>query len=65
MTDGAFQPASENSWSARYKRNLARLRSGEPGQIAEVIGDLVRQDAQRGLSQGEKRMLAKARQMLA
>ena len=65
MTDGPFSPASGTSWAGRYKVNLARLESGEPAQIAEVIGDLVRQEATRGLSAAEKRMLAKARGMLA
>jgi len=63
--DGADVSGAESSWSRRYKVNLARLDSGHPAQIAEVIGDLVRQEAIRGLSAAEKRMLAKARGMLA
>ena len=33
-------------------------------EVAEVVRDLSRRDADRGLSAGEKRMLAKARQIL-
>ena len=35
-----------------------------PEQVAEVVRDLWRRDQERGLSAGEKRMLAKARQIL-
>ena len=44
------------NWSRRYKANQERL--------AEVVRDLWRRDQDRGLSAGEKRMLAKARQVL-
>jgi CarD family transcriptional regulator len=33
-------------------------------KVAEVVRDLWRRDQERGLSAGEKRMLAKARQIL-
>ena len=33
-------------------------------KVAEVVRDLWRRDRERGLSAGEKRMLAKARQIL-
>ena len=42
------------NWSRRYKANLEKLASG----------DLYRREQDRGLSAGEKRMLAKARQIL-
>ena len=40
------------------------LASGDVIKVAEVVRDLSRRDADRGLSAGEKRMLAKARQIL-
>ena len=48
------QPYTEEptNWSRRYKANL------------EVVSDLWRRERERGLSAGEKRMLAKARQIL-
>jgi CarD family transcriptional regulator len=44
------------NWSRRYKANLEKL--------ASVVRDLWRREKDRGLSAGEKRMLAKARQIL-
>ncbi|MDO4909460.1 MAG: CarD family transcriptional regulator [Corynebacterium sp.] len=52
------------NWSRRYKANQERLASGDVNQVAEVVRDLWRRDQDRGLSAGEKRMLAKARQIL-
>ncbi len=52
------------NWSRRYKANLEKLASGDVIKVAEVVRDLSRRDADRGLSAGEKRMLSKARQIL-
>ena len=60
------QPYTEEptNWSRRYKANLEKLASGDVKKVAEVVRDLWRRDQDRGLSAGEKRMLAKARQIL-
>lgn len=52
------------NWSRRYKANLEKLHSGSVMKVAEVVRDLWRRERERGLSAGEKRMLAKARQNL-
>ena len=52
------------NWSRRYKANLEKLASGDVMKVAEVVRDLWRRERDRGLSAGEKRMLAKARQIL-
>ena len=52
------------NWSRRYKANLEKLASGDVHKVAEVVRDLWRRERDRGLSAGEKRMLAKARQIL-
>ena len=52
------------NWSRRYKANLEKLASGDVNKVAEVVRDLWRRDKDRGLSAGEKRMLAKAKQIL-
>lgn len=52
------------NWSRRYKANVEKLHSGNVLKVAEVVRDLWRRDRTRGLSAGEKRMLAKARQIL-
>jgi len=60
------QPYTEEptNWSRRYKANLEKLASGDVIKVAEVVRDLYRRDLDRGLSVGEKRMLAKAKQIL-
>jgi CarD family transcriptional regulator len=60
------QPHTEEptNWSRRYKANVEKLASGDVKKVAEVVRDLWRRDQDRGLSAGEKRMLAKARQIL-
>ena len=52
------------NWSRRYKANLEKLASGDVVKVSEVVRDLWRRYQDRGLSAGEKRMLAKARQIL-
>ena len=52
------------NWSRRYKANLEKLHSGNVMKVAEVVRDLWRREKTKGLSAGEKRMLAKARQVL-
>jgi RNA polymerase-interacting CarD/CdnL/TRCF family regulator len=58
-------PSSEEAvtWSQRYKANLEKLGSRDLAKVIEVIRDLEARDLQRGLSGGEKRMLAKARDL--
>src|SRR6478735_1205998 len=48
----------------RTVKGLEKLASGDVNKVAEVVRDLWRRDRERGLSAGEKRMLAKARQIL-
>ena len=50
----------ELTWSQRYKANKAKPESGDLTLVAEVIRELAERDANRGLSAGEKRMLARA-----
>ncbi len=52
------------NWSRRYKANVEKIASGDVIKVAEVVRDLSRRDTDRGLSAGEKRMLARARQIL-
>jgi len=52
------------NWSRRYKANVEKIASGDVIKVAEVVRDLSRRETNRGLSAGEKRMLAKARQIL-
>lgn len=52
------------NWSRRYKANGEKLTSGDVNKVAEVVRDLTRRNSDRGLSAGEKRMLAQARGIL-
>ncbi len=52
------------NWSRRYKANLEKLASGDVIKVSEVVRDLWRRNEDKGLSAGEKSMLAKARQIL-
>jgi CarD family transcriptional regulator len=52
------------NWSRRFKNNMEKLHSGDPYQVAEVVKNLSIRERSKGLSAGEKRMLAKARQIL-
>jgi hypothetical protein len=52
------------NWSRRYKANLERLASGDRGQVVAVIRQLCERERVKGISQGETRMLARARRML-
>jgi CarD family transcriptional regulator len=60
-TEKVEEPAN---WSRRYKANQEKLASGDVHRVAEVVRDLSRRENNKGLSAGEKRMLAKARQIL-
>ncbi|WIK64417.1 CarD family transcriptional regulator [Gleimia hominis] len=53
-----------SNWSRRYKANQEKIATGDIVRVAEVVRDLSRRDSAKGLSAGEKRMLAKARQIL-
>ena len=52
------------NWSRRFKANMEKLHSGNVIKVSEVVRDLWRRDCDKGLSAGEKRMLAKARAIL-
>jgi CarD family transcriptional regulator len=52
------------NWSRRFKNHVEKLKSGDIYQVAEVVRNLSIREQDKGLSAGEKRMLAKARQIL-
>ncbi len=53
-----------SNWSRRFKANQEKITSGDIVRVSEVVRDLSRRDADKGLSTGEKRMLTTARQIL-
>ena len=52
------------NWSRRFKNHVEKLKSGDIYQVAEVVRNLTIREKDKGLSAGEKRMLAKAKQIL-
>lgn len=52
------------NWNKRYRENMLRIRSGDLLEVASVIKGLMRRDAERGLSTGERKMLHSAKQIL-
>ena len=53
-----------NNWNHRYRENMERLKSGDLMEVAGVIKGLMWRDRQRGLSNGERKMLHSAKQIL-
>lgn len=60
----AVEVEEPSNWSRRYKANQEKIATGNIVKVSEVVRDLSRRDADKGLSAGEKRMLTKARQIL-
>jgi CarD family transcriptional regulator len=52
------------NWSRRFKNHLAKLKSGDIYQVAEVVRNLTRRNQDRPVSAGEKTMLTNARRIL-
>ena len=61
----ALETESGGNWNQRYRDNMDRLKSGQPGQVAVVIKSLLQREAQKHLSTGERKMLNTALQILA
>lgn len=53
-----------SNWNHRYRENMQKLKSGDLYEVAKVIKGLVIRDRQRGLSNGERKMLHTAKQIL-
>ncbi len=51
-------------WGKRYRANLAKIMSRDIYHVAEVVRNLSLRERGKGLSSAEKRMLAKAREIL-
>ena len=52
------------NWNRRYRENMVRLKSGDLLEVARVVKGLLLREAQRGLSNGERKMLRTAKQIL-
>ena len=52
------------NWNRRFNINLAKIKSGDIHEVAEVVRNLTIQDRAKKLSTGERRLLDTARQIL-
>lgn len=62
LKDGSVREENAN-WNRRYRDNLELLGKGDFNSVAEVVKSLMRREAGKGLSAGEKRMFIMARKM--
>lgn len=53
-----------HNWNQRYRENMERIKSGELLKVAQVIKGLMWRDKRRGLSNGERKMLHNAKQII-
>ena len=54
----------DRNWSRRYRENMEKLKSGDLTEVARVVKSLMRREAARGLSTGERKMLHSAKEIL-
>lgn len=54
----------DQNWNRRYRDNMSRLKSGDLLEVAHVVKGLMLRDVARGLSNGERKMLHSAKQIL-
>lgn len=52
------------NWNHRYRENMERIKSGDLLEVSGVIKALMHRDNERGLSNGERKMLHSAKQIL-
>jgi CarD family transcriptional regulator len=55
---------SNITWNRRFNMNLAKIKSGNIYEVAEVVRNLMLQDRTKKLSTGERRLLDAAKQIL-
>lgn len=53
-----------DNWNRRYRENMDKLKSGDIFEVAKVVRNLMLVDREKGLSTGERKMLANAKQIL-
>ena len=53
-----------DTWNKRYRDNLDKLKGGNIYEVADVCGELLYLEREKGLSAGERKMLDNAKQIL-
>lgn len=52
------------NWNKRFRENMIKIKSGNIYEVASVVKSLMVRDKGKGLSTGERKMLANAKQIL-
>jgi CarD family transcriptional regulator len=52
-----------SNWNQRYRDNMLKIKSGDLTEVASVVKGLMARDQNRGLSNGERKMLHTAKQI--
>lgn len=55
---------NNQNWNKRFRDNMLKIKGGDIMEVAQVVKSLMFRDRQRGLSTGERKMLANAKQIL-
>ena len=53
-----------SNWNRRYRNNIVHIKSGNIYEVAQVVKMLMLRDKTKGLSSGERKMFANAKQIL-
>lgn len=53
-----------SNWNKRYRDNMAKIKSGNIFEVADVVKSLMQREREKGLSTGERKMLSNAKQIL-
>lgn len=59
-----IEERKDSNWNKRYRENMDKLKTGDIFNVASVVHMLMVRERDKGLSTGEKRMLANAKQIL-
>lgn len=60
----SYDDITGENWNKTYRINMDKLKSGDLKQVGEVLKYLIKREALKHLSAGEKKMLNHAKQML-
>lgn len=61
---GSSNHELSTNWNKRYRENLVKIKSGDIFAVADVVRSLMQREKEKGLSTGERKMLASAKQIL-
>ena len=61
---GTEHSSTSSNWNKRYRENMIKIKSGNIYEVADVVRSLMLRENEKGLSTGERKMLASAKQIL-